>query len=158
MGKYGEGADPRGSPDPEAMKLIENCWKNNKVSPRTLSTEQIIHEVYFPLINEGFKLLEEGVALRPLDVDVCLLFGYNWPRATGGPMYYANSVGLPTVLKTLEALKVTPASLLVECVEKGWNLDSDALKKRLSTIPPFVRNASKLWVHNQDIRVVMPFF
>jgi len=93
-----------------------------------------LHALYFPVINEGFKCLDEGIALRPLDVDVCLLFGYNWPQATGGPMYYANSVGLSTVLKTLETLKVKPAALLTECVEKGWTLDGDAFKARLASV------------------------
>jgi len=130
--RYGEGADPRGSPDPEVAKIIEQIWKNNNVSPRSLSQETILHELYFPVINEGFKCLEEGIALRPLDVDVCVVFGYNWPRATGGPMYYANTVGLPNVLKTLEALKVKPAALLQECVANGWTLDSDGLKNRLT--------------------------
>jgi len=129
--KYGEGSDPRGSPDPEVQKIVEAIWKRTGVAPRSLNTEEILHALYFPVINEGFKCLEEGVALRPLDVDVCLIFGYNWPRATGGPMFYANSVGLPTVLKTLESLKVKPAALLVECVEKGWTLDSDAFSARL---------------------------
>lgn len=132
--KYGAGADPRGSPDPEVAQIIEKVWKANGVSPRSLSQDKIVGELYFPVINEGFKCLEEGIALRPLDVDVCCLFGYNWPRATGGPMYYANSVGLPTVLSTLESLKVQPAALLKECVEKGWTLDSDGLKQRLSAV------------------------
>jgi len=132
--KYGEGCDPRGSPDPDVTKIIEQIWKHNGVSHRESSQEKILHELYFPVINEGFKCLEEGIALRPLDVDVCLVFGYNWPRATGGPMYYADSVGLPSVLKTLEELKVQPAALLKECVDKGWTLDSAGLKSRLSNI------------------------
>lgn len=130
--KYGEGCDPRGSPDPEAQKMIEQVWENNGVKPRSVNEAEILHALYFPVINEGFKCLEEGIALRPLDVDVCLVFGYNWPRATGGPMFYANSVGLSTVLETLEALNVEPSALLKECVQKGWTLDSDAFKARLA--------------------------
>merc|ERR1712032_279065 len=132
--RYGQGADPRGSPDPEATKIIETVWKNTNVSPRSLSQEKILHELYFGVINEGFKCLEDGIALRPLDVDVCALFGYNWPRVTGGPMYYANSVGLSTVMSTLEAMKIKPAALLKECVEKGWTLESKELEQRLATI------------------------
>merc|ERR1712146_876092 len=98
-------------------------WKNNGVVPLSLDQDAILHALYFPVINEGFKCLEEGVALRPLDVDVCLLFGYNWPRATGGPMYYANAVGLDKVVHTLQELKVKPAALLQECVEHGWTLE-----------------------------------
>lgn len=133
--RYGQGADPRGSPDPDVAKIIEGCWKETGVTPRTgLSSEKMVQELYFGVINEGFKCLEEGIALRPLDVDVCVVFGYNWPRATGGPMYYANSVGLPTVMSTLESMKVKPAALLKECVEKGWTLDSDGLRQRLAVV------------------------
>mmetsp|Transcript_10454 Transcript_10454/g.19243 ORF Transcript_10454/g.19243 Transcript_10454/m.19243 type:complete len:435 (+) Transcript_10454:45-1349(+) len=133
--RYGQGADPRGSTDPETAKIIESVWKETGVTPRTgLSSEKMVQELYFPVINEGFKCLEEGIALRPLDVDVCVVFGYNWPRATGGPMYYANAVGLPTVMSTLESMKLKPAALLKECVEKGWTLDSDGLKQRLSIV------------------------
>lgn len=131
--KYGKDCDPRGSPDPDAQKIIEACWTKNGVTPHSQNQEEILHALYFPVINEGFKCLEEGIALRPLDVDVCLLYGYNWPGATGGPMYYANSVGLDTVMKTLVALKVEPAALLRECVENGWTLDSDAFKARLAS-------------------------
>jgi len=132
--KYGEGNDPRGSPDPDVQEMIQKVWKNTGVAQRSLSSEEMLHALYFPVINEGFKCLEEGIALRPLDIDVCLIFGYNWPRATGGPMYYANSVGLQTVLKTLESLKVKPSALLTECVEKGWTLESDAFKARLAGV------------------------
>jgi len=130
--KYGKDSDPRGSPDPETTKIVEQVWKNLGVKPRSLSQEEIVAELYFPVINESFKCLEEGIALRPLDVDVCLIFGYSWPRATGGPMCYANAVGLPAVLKTLEELGVKPAALLQECVDKGWTLDSAAFTERLT--------------------------
>jgi len=132
--RYGEGADPRGSPDPEVAQIIEQVWKNNGVTPRNSTQDEIVHALYFPVINECFKCLEEGIALRPLDVDVCLVFGYNWPRATGGPMHYANSLGLSTVLATLEKMKVKPSALLQECVEKGWTLESDGFKERLSAM------------------------
>jgi len=50
----------------------------------------------YPMINEGFKILEEGVASRPSDIDVVWLNGYAWPRYTGGPMFYASTVGKAT--------------------------------------------------------------
>lgn len=127
-----EGGDMKGAPDPEVEKMVNSIWKNTGVTKRTMNREQILEALYYPVINEGFKVLEEGIALRPLDVDVCLVFGYNWPRATGGPMFYANAVGLSAVKSGLERLGVKPAALLSECVEKGWTLTSEGFQKRLA--------------------------
>merc|ERR1719401_977522 len=104
------------SRDPDAEALIAKVWKNNGVSPRDLEQEQIVQALYFPVINEGFKCLEEGIAIRASDIDVCLVFGYNWPRYRGGPMQYATAVGLPKVLEVLEKMGQEPAALLKTCV------------------------------------------
>jgi len=133
-GYYDYGEDRRGAPSPETEQIVRKVWSNTGVQPRSLSQEEIIQELYYPVINEGFKILEEGIALRPLDVDVCLLFGYNWPRLTGGPMYYAFAVGLPKVKATLEKLHVKPAGLLLECIEKGWTMESEGLQQRLASL------------------------
>mmetsp|Transcript_54091 Transcript_54091/g.123969 ORF Transcript_54091/g.123969 Transcript_54091/m.123969 type:complete len:159 (+) Transcript_54091:106-582(+) len=117
----------RMSKDPEADQLIQKIWETNGVKPRKLTKEEIVQALYFPVINEGFKCLEEGIAIRPSDIDVCLVFGYNWPRFRGGPMQYATSVGLKTVLEGLPKLGVEPSNLLKLCVEKGWNLNSKEL-------------------------------
>mmetsp|Transcript_12877 Transcript_12877/g.36659 ORF Transcript_12877/g.36659 Transcript_12877/m.36659 type:complete len:432 (+) Transcript_12877:91-1386(+) len=122
------------SADPEADAIIAKVWQNTGTAATSFSPDEIVQTCYFPVINEGFKCLEEGIAIRPCDVDVCLVFGYNWPRATGGPMHFAASVGLPKVLDTLEKMNVKPAALLKECVEKGWTMDSDGLKQRLSQV------------------------
>lgn len=120
------------SRDPEGEAIIRDVWSNTGVTQRSgLSTDQIIQELYFPVINEGFKCLEEGMAIRPSDIDVTLVFGYNWPRYRGGPMQYATAVGLPKVLETLEQMKIKPADLLVECVRNGWGLNSKGLNARL---------------------------
>merc|ERR1712048_1468405 len=97
------------------------------VQQRSASAEAVVEELYFPVINEGFKCLEEGIAIRASDIDVCLVFGYNWPRYRGGPMQFATSVGLDTVLEALKNMNVVPAALLEECVEKGWSLNSKQL-------------------------------
>mmetsp|Transcript_22961 Transcript_22961/g.55612 ORF Transcript_22961/g.55612 Transcript_22961/m.55612 type:complete len:700 (-) Transcript_22961:105-2204(-) len=117
----------RMSKDPEADQMIHKIWETNGVKPRQLSKEEIVQALYFPVINEGFKCLEEGIAIRPSDIDVCLVFGYNWPRFRGGPMQYATSVGLKAVLEGLPKLGVEPSNLLKLCVEKGWNLNSKEL-------------------------------
>merc|ERR1719408_1031820 len=77
------------------------------VTPRVVGKEEIIERLFFSLVNEGFKILEEGYAARPSDIDIVYIYGYGFPPAKGGPMFYAeNYVGLP---KILEQLKVYAA-------------------------------------------------
>jgi 3-hydroxyacyl-CoA dehydrogenase len=82
----------------------------------------------FPLVNEGFKILEEGIARQPSDIDVVYVYGYGWPVWRGGPMYWADhDVGLPHLLEKLQQFAVrfpgssyyVPSKLLQECVTKG---------------------------------------
>merc|ERR1712139_227747 len=98
------------------------------------------HErLFFPLINEGFKILEEGFATRPSDIDICYIFGYGFPPAKGGPMFYAeNYVGLKPLLEKLRAFDAdakerpknggkyrdyfAPSKLLELCVEKECSI------------------------------------
>ena len=98
---------------------------------RKLSSQEIVERVIFPLVNEGFKILEEGMAQRPSDIDVVYLYGYGWPAWRGGPMYWADEeVGLPHLLETLRRLHKAfpgsdhfcPSQLLEECVAKGVTL------------------------------------
>ena len=74
-----------------------------------LTQEEITLSLFMPMINEGFKILEEGMAQKPSDIDVCYVYGYNFPKVRGGPMFYADAIGLPTVKKTLEKLSIQPA-------------------------------------------------
>lgn len=97
--------------------------------------------VLFPLVNEGFKILEEGIARRPSDIDVIYLFGYGWPRHTGGPMYWAeHEIGLPTLLAKLEdywelypgSSYFKPSDMLRSCVSMNLSVQeycSTILKK-----------------------------
>lgn len=96
-----------------------------------MSNEQIVDMLYLPVVNEGFKCLEEGMAMRPSDIDVCAVFGYNWPRCHGGPMQWATAVGLPKVLEQLKAMGVKPSALLEESVKNGWTLNSKEFVKRI---------------------------
>jgi len=133
-GFYKYDAQRRLSADQEADEIIATVWKNTGTQPTSFSADEMVQTCYFPVINEGFKCLEEGIAIRPCDVDVCLVYGYNWPRATGGPMHFAASVGLSKVLDTLQKMNVQPANLLKECVEKGWTMDSEGLQQRLTQV------------------------
>ena len=82
----------------------------------------ILNFIYSAQINEGFKILEEGMAQRPADIDVCYVHGYGFPRVRGGPMYYADLTGLPVVKSTLVEMGIEPAALLNECVGAGMSL------------------------------------
>jgi len=117
--------------DPDAEALIKATWSKAGVAMKQMDQEDIIDRLYLPVINEGFKCLEEGIASRPSDIDVCCVFGYNWPRYRGGPMQWATAVGLPVVLEKLEAMGQKPSELLKECVKKSWSLRSKAFTKKV---------------------------
>merc|ERR1719188_309295 len=132
-GYYDYDEKRNGKPSPEAQEIMAKVLKNLGNSPRSMAPDDIVKYLYFPVINESFKCLEEGIAIRPGDIDICCMHGYNWPKSTGGPMFYAGSVGLPKVKEVLEAMGEKPAALLSECVANGWDLNSEALKTRLSS-------------------------
>jgi len=92
---------------------------------KPFSDQQMIERVLFPLVNEGFKCLEEGIANQPSDIDVVYLYGYGWPIYRGGPMYWADhEVGLKYLLGRLEEFTkqfpdtdyYKPSKLLISCV------------------------------------------
>jgi 3-hydroxyacyl-CoA dehydrogenase len=82
------------------------------------------------MVNEGSRVIEEGIALRPLDVDVVFLNGYGFPRHRGGPMKYADSIGLPKILQDIldfskeEPLFWRPSALLQRLVAEGRDFSS----------------------------------
>jgi 3-hydroxyacyl-CoA dehydrogenase len=88
-------------PDPEIARLIEGVSHDLGIARRSFTPEEIVERCVYALINEGAKILEEGVALRASDVDLVWLHGYGFPRYRGGPMFYADTVGLPKVYDTV---------------------------------------------------------
>ncbi|MAO39863.1 MAG: 3-hydroxyacyl-CoA dehydrogenase [Pseudohongiella sp.] len=83
--------------DPEVEALIKEKAKELGIEQREISDEEIVDRLFFPLINEGALILEEGIAQRPGDIDVVYLYGYGFPVAKGGPMFYGDQVGLKQV-------------------------------------------------------------
>merc|ERR1712072_450370 len=73
--------------DPEVIAKAAEIIKAKGIKGRTFSTEEMTDRMFFPLINEGFKILEEGYCQRPSDIDVCYIYGYGFPPAKGGPMF-----------------------------------------------------------------------
>jgi 3-hydroxyacyl-CoA dehydrogenase len=84
-------------PDPDVERIIAESSARLGVTRRAISAEEILERLLFPMINEGARILEEKIAQRPGDIDVIWVYGYGWPVWRGGPMYYADQVGLPTV-------------------------------------------------------------
>ncbi len=112
--------------DPEVEKIILDAAAKKGIKRRPISKQEIIERTIYPMINEGARILEEGIAARPGDIDVIWLYGYGWPVWRGGPMHYADTVGLKHVRdrlahyakesgdKTLE-----PAKLLDRLANEG---------------------------------------
>ena len=88
------------------------------VERRTIGREEIVERCIYALINEGARILEEGIALRAIDIDVVYLNGYGFPAWRGGPMFYADTVGIGKVLTRIEHLW-EPAPLLRRLAESG---------------------------------------
>ena len=121
-----EAGDRKPVADPEVETLLQNYRKEIGVEPRPLSDEEIIARCLYALANEGAYILEEGIALRPSDVDVVYLAGYGFPPYRGGPMFYADSVGLDKVLAAIERFQKgyqgaqwKPAPLLTKFAKEG---------------------------------------
>jgi 3-hydroxyacyl-CoA dehydrogenase len=81
-------------PDPEVEKLIDETLRRLGRKRREVSDEEILERMMYPMINEGARILDEKIAARPSDIDVIWLYGYGWPIYRGGPMFYADQVGL----------------------------------------------------------------
>lgn len=115
---------PRGRPDPQVETLIAEERARRGLPTRTFSDEDIIDRYMAAMINESAKVVGEGFAARPLDVDMVLLFGYGFPRWRGGPLHYADAIGPERVLNTIRAAAQEdpyfwqPAPLLEQIVEK----------------------------------------
>lgn len=108
------------TPSPVAAKVIADLAAHKGVTPTDdKSDEQIVAALLYPVVNEAAKVLEEGIALRASDIDVACILGYNWPVYTGGPMFWADTVGLSKIVDGLKAMGITPAKLLVEKAESG---------------------------------------
>lgn len=126
---YPEGARV-GQPDPEVLAIVDAERARKGVVPRPFSADEIMRRYMAAMVNEGAKVVAEGIALRPLDVDVTFLSGYGFPRHRGGPMKWADMQGLPQVLADIrefaqdDPLFWKPAALLEQLVAEGRNFDS----------------------------------
>ncbi|MFD2250477.1 3-hydroxyacyl-CoA dehydrogenase [Pseudochelatococcus lubricantis] len=123
--RYPENAR-KGERDPEVEALIAEIAQREGVERRSFSTEEIVARLLYPMVNEGARILAEKIAARPGDIDVIWVNGYNWPAWRGGPMYWADAVGLGVIAGQLTAFAdregdetLRPAPLLAELAEAG---------------------------------------
>ena len=114
------------TPDPMIEELILNHSKEVGITRRVITDQEIIERAIYAMINEGAKILEEGIAARPLDIDVVWLYGYGFPIYLGGPMFYADTVGVKKVYDAILKYKDivgaeywTPAPLLEKLAKEG---------------------------------------
>ncbi|NOW48217.1 3-hydroxyacyl-CoA dehydrogenase [Novosphingobium sp. SG751A] len=117
------------TPSPIAIEVIEGFAAKQGIMRREISDAEIHDRILFAMVNEGAKILDEGIAARASDVDIVWITGYGWPKYRGGPMFWADLQGLPHVLERLRALEAahgaafTPSPLIERLVAagKGFN-------------------------------------
>jgi 3-hydroxyacyl-CoA dehydrogenase len=134
MGRYGQktGAgwykydeNRRAIPDPEVAQLVHQWAAEAGIQQRQISKEEIVDRCIYALVNEGARILEEGYALRAVDIDIIYLNGYGFPAHRGGPMWYADAVGLKKVYDRIREFHAQhgfwwePAPLLKRLAEEG---------------------------------------
>ncbi|WP_332878438.1 3-hydroxyacyl-CoA dehydrogenase NAD-binding domain-containing protein [Massilia sp. S19_KUP03_FR1] len=126
---YADGARS-GTPDPEVAAIVDAERQRAGVRARSFTDDEIMRRYMAAMINEGANVVHEGIALRPLDVDVTFVHGYGFPRYRGGPMHYADTIGLDQVLADIRTFAQddpvfwNASPLLVELVERGENFAS----------------------------------
>ncbi|HVV93613.1 MAG TPA: 3-hydroxyacyl-CoA dehydrogenase [Hyphomicrobiales bacterium] len=121
-----EKGDRTPRPNPDTAEIVREAQAARGIRPREISDQELLERQLYPMVNEAAKILDEGVAIRPGDIDVVWVYGYGWPAARGGPMYWADSVGLETIRDRLrrfheetgdDAFK--PAPLLDRLADQG---------------------------------------
>jgi len=114
---YDENRNP--TPSPEVAEIIEDFRSRSNQARHDFTDEDIIAATIYPMVNEGAKILDEGMAQRASDVDVVWIYGYGWPVYRGGPMFWGNTVGLDKVVAGLERNGVEVSPLLKAKAEAG---------------------------------------
>ncbi|HYL11213.1 MAG TPA: 3-hydroxyacyl-CoA dehydrogenase NAD-binding domain-containing protein [Candidatus Acidoferrales bacterium] len=134
MGRYGQktgagwykyDAERRAIPDPEVAGLVRKWASEAGIKQRTISSQEIVDRCIYALVNEGARILQEGYALRAVDIDIIYLNGYGFPAYRGGPMWVADTVGLKKVYERVREFQQqhgelwAPAPLLKKLAEEG---------------------------------------
>jgi 3-hydroxyacyl-CoA dehydrogenase len=137
--RYGEDRTPL--PDPEVLALIERVAVDAGIPRRTFTDEDIVERTIYALVNEGARVLEEGFALRAADIDVVYVNGYGFPAWRGGPMFYADRVGLKAIYERISAFhrdlgdRWAPAPLLERLAREGHTFHELDARKAAEAAP-----------------------
>ncbi|KEQ52277.1 3-hydroxyacyl-CoA dehydrogenase NAD-binding domain-containing protein [Sphingobium chlorophenolicum] len=124
-GYYDYDDNRKQTPSPIAMQVIEEFAAKQGIERREVSDAEIHDRILFAMVNEGARILDEGIAARASDIDIVWVTGYGWPKYRGGPMFWADLQGLPTVLEKLKTLEAThgeaftPSPLIERLVAQG---------------------------------------
>lgn len=121
---YPEGSRA-GQPDPEVVKLVEETSAELGIERREIDDDEVLKRCLYPLINEGARILEDGIAIRPCDIDIVYINGYGFPEVVGGPMFWADKQGLDNVYRDIVKFQEQygdfwkPAPLLERLAKEG---------------------------------------
>ena len=124
-GYYDYDDNRKETPSPVTMKVIEDFAVKEGIARREVSDAEIHDRILFAMVNEGARILDEGIAARASDIDIVWITGYGWPKYRGGPMFWADLQGLPAVLDKLQALQAAhgeafaPSPLIERLVVEG---------------------------------------
>ena len=120
-----EKGDRTPKPDPEVEKIILEVAREQGLQRRAIADQEILERLLYPMVNEGARILEEKIAIRASDIDVIWIYGYGWPVYRGGPMFWADSVGLKAIRDRMRefgqrgAEGWEPAALLRRLADEG---------------------------------------
>jgi 3-hydroxyacyl-CoA dehydrogenase len=118
-------------PDPDVEEVIRAVSAEKRIVRRPIRDEEIVERALFALVNEGARILEEGIAARAGDIDVIWIHGYGFPRSRGGPMFWADGVGLARVAEVVETLHaeqgdlVRPSPMLLALAREGGRFSEE---------------------------------
>lgn len=115
----------KATPSPAVAEIIAEFRAKAGIAPRAISADEIMVRTLYTMVNEGAKILDEGIAQRASDIDVVWVYGYGWPRHTGGVMFWAETTGLQNIIAGLNRYndklgsKFTLSPLLIRCAAEG---------------------------------------
>jgi len=115
-------------PDNDVEKIIQEFADSKQIKRREIQREEILQRCLYPMVNEGFKILDEGMAIRASDIDIIWINGYGWPIYEGGPMFYGNLIGYDKILSWLQEMEkehgsdFTPSPYLEKVVKEKINI------------------------------------
>ena len=136
-GFYDYDENRKATPSAEVEAVIREVAGRQGIPQREIADQEILERCLYPMVNEGAKILEEGKALRASDIDIVWINGYGWPVYSGGPMHWADGIGLATIVARLRALEAQhgpafkPAALIEKLAAEGGSFaDFDRARRK----------------------------